>query len=171
VMKAIGAGLVMVSSTGLGFRIARDFRERTRQLRALILSVRMLQSEIEYSVTPLPQALRRIAARSQAPLDQLFEVSAQALQDNDITVMVAFQAGIAACEARSALQVQDFEIMTEFGKTLGTSDRIHQSQHFEVTLSRLDGLEHEARESQRQHERMWQYIGVLTGLLLVVLLY
>lgn len=170
-IKAIGAGLLMVSSTGLGFRIARDFRERARQLRALILSIRVLQAEIEYSVTPLPQALRRVGDRSQSPIDKLFAAAAQALHDSEQSVERAFQTGIDACQLVSALRSQDFEVVTEFGNTLGTSDRAHQSQHFEIALSRLTGLEREARESQRKHERMWQYIGVLTGLMLVIILY
>jgi stage III sporulation protein AB len=170
-MKAIGAGLVMVASSGIGFRVARDFRERARQLRAMMLSIRILQAEVEFSVTPLPQALRRVAARSQPPVDKLFEASAEALQEGDIPVTSAFQLGIESCRPHSALKTEDYEVITEFGKTLGTSDRMHQSQHFEVTLLNLSGLEREARDSQRSHERMWQYIGVLTGLLLVVILY
>lgn len=170
-MKAIGAGLVMVASSGIGFRVARDFRERARQLRAMILSIRILQAEVEFSVTPLPQALRRVAARSQPPVDKLFDAAAGVLQEGNSSVMSAFHVGIQACQPRSALKIEDYEVITEFGKTLGTSDRMHQSQHFEVALSNLNRLEREARESQQTHERMWQYIGVLTGLLLVVILY
>jgi stage III sporulation protein AB len=170
-IKVVGAGLIIGSCTLIGFRIARDFRERPRQLRSLLHSLRLLQSEIEYSVTPLPQALAEVAKRSQPPVDVVFQKAAEAIAQGDASVAEALEAGIQACQDRAALRTQDFDVLREFGKTLGVSDRIHQTQHFAVAISHLSGLEKEARESQLRHERLWQYVGVLTGLLLVVLLY
>lgn len=63
-LRMIGAALVVVSCTGIGFRIARDFRRRPQQLRVLSQAIRLLESEIEYTVTPLPQALMRVGRRS-----------------------------------------------------------------------------------------------------------
>ncbi|CAM3794719.1 stage III sporulation protein SpoIIIAB [Alicyclobacillus pomorum] len=170
-LKAVGAGIVLVSCTGIGFRIARNFRERPRQLRAVLHALRVLQAEVEYSATPLPFALRKVADRSQAPVQTLFERAAEALHDNERSVAEAIDEGIRACEAQSSLRTQDFEVLREFGKTLGQSDRQHQTQQIEVAISRLSGLEREARDSQQRHERLWQYVGVLMGLMLVVLLY
>jgi len=51
------------------------------------------------------------------------------------------------------------------------SDRVNQSRQLQVTLTRLDGLERDARDAQKRNERLWQYLGVLTGLLVVILLY
>ncbi|OFW75358.1 MAG: stage III sporulation protein AB [Alicyclobacillus sp. RIFOXYA1_FULL_53_8] len=171
VLKLLGAGLVFVSFTGLGFRIARDFRERPRQLRALMQSLRLLQAEIEYSVTPLPLALEQVARRSQAPMVDVFQTASDLLKTSDSSVLAAFEEGLAASKAKSAFRAEDYEALEEFGKTLGMSDRVNQSRQLQVTLTRLDGLEREAREIQKRNERLWQYLGVLTGLLVVILLY
>lgn len=170
-MKLIGAALVLVSSTGLGFKIARDYRERPRQLRAMMHSLRLLQAEIEYSVTPLPQALGQVAQRSQSPVKHVFETAAQRLEQGDTSVLVAFQDGLTVSRSKSAYKPEDYEVLDDFLKTLGLSDRVNQSRQLQVTLNRLEGLEREARESQRKNERLWQYLGVLTGLLVVILLY
>lgn len=170
-IKTIGAGLLVISCTAMGFRIAKEFRERPRQLRLLLHSLRVLQAEIEYSVTPLPQALTKVAQRSLFPIDIVFREAARVLTEREESVVEALEEGIQACQAGASLRTQDFEVLREFGKTLGVSDRVHQTQHFEVAISRLSGLEHEARDSQKRHERLWQYVGVLTGLMLVVLLY
>lgn len=170
-IKLLGAGLVLVSSTGLGFRIARDYRERPRQLRALMQSLRLLQAEIEYSMTPLPLALSQVADRSQPPVNQVFQRAAQRLGTGQTSVLVAFQDGISVNRSKSAYKKEDYEVLDEFVKTLGLSDRVNQSRQLQVTLTRLEGLEKEAREAQRKNERLWQYLGVLSGLMVVILLY
>lgn len=167
----VGAALLLASCTGIGFRIARDFRERPRQIRAVMHALRLLQAEIAYSATPLPAALRRVAARSQPPADRLFEAAANALGDGEQTVAAAFADGIQRCRRSAALKAYDYEVIAEFGKTLGASDRAHQTQRLEVALHELAELEREAVESQRRNERLCQYLGVLAGLLLVILLY
>jgi stage III sporulation protein AB len=170
-IRELGAALVFVSCTGLGFRISRNYRERPRQLRSLMHAIRLLQAEIEYSVTPLPQALVRVADRSGRPVNQLLHTVAEALQESDVSVADAFARGIEACRAKGALSAQDWSVVQEFGETLGTSDRVHQSQQIAVALTHLGRLEQEARDSQGKNERLWQYLGILSGLLLVILLY
>jgi stage III sporulation protein AB len=170
-IKAIGAAMIVVSCTGIGFRIARDFRERPRHLRVLMHAMRVLQAEIEYSVTPLPQALMRVADRTHPPVENLFKSAATLLQQGETSVEQAFEVGIESLRKSSALLDQDVDAIREFVRTLGASDRIHQSKQFEVTLSRLKGIEQDAHSAQLRHERLWQYVGVLAGLMLIVLLY
>ncbi|WP_067932947.1 stage III sporulation protein SpoIIIAB [Alicyclobacillus kakegawensis] len=170
-IREIGAALVFVACAGMGFRIARDYRDRPRHLRSLTHAMLLLQAEIEYSVTPLPQALARVAERAGPPADALLERTCAALQQADVSVEAAFADGIESCRSRMALTKQDWSVLREFGATLGTSDRAHQSQQFAVVLAHLNRLEQEARDSQRRNERLWQYLGVLFGLLIVILLY
>jgi stage III sporulation protein AB len=170
-MKVVGAGLLMLSCSGIGFAVARQFRERPRHLRALMHALRLLQTEVEYSITPFPQALERVSERSQAPANVIFGTAAKAILESEGDAASALDEGAGAGQSHAALQPQDYEVLREFGRTLGNSDRIHQMQHFEVALARLEGLEEEARISQQRHERLWQYIGVLAGLMLVILFY
>lgn len=170
-MKLLGAALLLMSCTAIGFRIARDYRERPRQIRILMQALRLLKQEIEFSVTPLPQALSRVALRTAPPVSKLMEAIASNLGESDISVADAFASSLQEVKAYTAFRAPDMEVLQEFGETLGTSDRVHQSQHFAAVLTQLESLEHEAQDAQRRNERLWQYLGVLTGLLLLVLLY
>jgi stage III sporulation protein AB len=170
VFRALGAGLVVFACAGLGFQIARSYRERPRQLAELSNAVRMLRAEIEYSLTPLPQALDKVARRTSKPVETLFGSAAERLVRGD-TVADAFMVAVNRLRQLSALKRDDLDVLTEFASTLGLSDMAHQSQQLDLALHRLIGLETEAREMQRKNERMWQYLGVLLGLLMVVILY
>ncbi|WP_026961104.1 stage III sporulation protein SpoIIIAB [Alicyclobacillus herbarius] len=170
-IRELGAALVFIACTGLGFRVARDYRDRPRHLSTLTHAIRLLQAEIEFSVTPLPQALARTAERSRPPANRLLRAAAENLQRGEVSVEDAFAASIESVRGYAALTRQDWEVVKQFGATVGTSDRAHQSQQFAVALANLNRLEQEARESQRKNERLWQYLGVLCGLLIVILLY
>ncbi len=170
-IRALGAAMVLAATSGIGWRIAGSYRRRPAQLRALAQSVRLLKAEVEYSVMPLPQALKHVATRADRAVADLYRLAGEALSNVDVTVANAFRIGIDACAPRSALRSEDFDVMRELGATLGTSDSVHQSQQIDVALARLNSLEAMARELQQKNERMWQYLGVLSGLLIVILLY
>lgn len=83
----------------------------------------------------------------------------------------AFAVALEHTKGATALRQADFDVLQEFGSTLGTSDRVHQTKHFVATFAELQRLEEEARDAQRRNERLWQYLGVLCGLLLLIILY
>jgi len=167
----LGALLLLTASTGVGFSIARDYRARPRHLQAVMQTLRLLQADIEYSVIPLSQALSRVALRCPPPVDVLFRIAGQALKDDEISVLSAFDAGISQSKQNTALKSVDHDVIRAFGDSLSTVDRIHVRQQFHATLTQLEGLEQEAREARRRNEKLWQYLGVLTGLLLILLFY
>lgn len=170
-IKLIGSILLFFSCTGLGFRIANDYRNRPKHIRALQHALRLLQTEIEYSVTPLQGALRRVAERVKEPVRSLFEVAARELDDPECPVRDAIQRGVLQTKDRNAMRDGDYDVLLEFAQTLGSSDRFHQTQQFQVTLLHFDALVAESDDSRRRNERLWQYLGVLSGLLLIVLMY
>jgi stage III sporulation protein AB len=169
-VKLLGAALVVGACTGLGFRIAADYRHRPRQLRSLMHALRMLRTEIEYSLTPLPLAFERTADRASPPVSRFFRVCAERI-DNGDAPPEAVVAGLKELAAASALKSPELEVVQALGGTLGSSDRQNQCQHLEAALVHLAHLEQEARDAQRRNERLWQYLGFLAGLLIVVVLY
>lgn len=170
-IRLIGSACVVVATSAIGFQVARGYRERLREIQGLAEALRLLRAEIEYTATPLPQALRRVSAQLGGTVRIVFEQAAAAITEPDTTVTEAFKAGLEASRARAHLTNRDVEVLTTFGRTLGTSDSTHQSLQFEAALAQLETLEREAHEARGKYERMWQYIGVLAGVFVVILLY
>ncbi len=169
-IRAVGSALIVMACAGLGFQIAKAYRDRPKQLAELANAIRMLRAEIEFSLTPLPHALARVGGRTSKTVETMFENAAQNLTRGD-TVPDAFAKAAERAKVRTALRKDDFDALMEFASSLGSSDLAHQSQHLDASLARLASLEKEARDLQRKNERMWQYLGILTGLLLVIVLY
>lgn len=170
-IKAVGAFLLLVACTGMGFRIAGEYRDRPKHLRSLLQAMRLLQADVEYGVVPLPHALAKVATRTTSPMNDMFHRIAEQLQQTGVSVEEAFHIGIAQCKDHCALKPADFDVLSELSKVLGRTDRAHLTQQFGATQMQLEGLLAEAVDAQRRNERLWQYLGILSGLLFVILLY
>ncbi len=103
-------------------------------------------------------------------MSHLFLDAGKRLKAGDATVESAFSQAIDSVRSELALKSADLDVLTDFGQTLGTSDRITQVQQIQVLLTQLDRLFAEARDSQQKNERLWQYLGVIAGLMIVILL-
>lgn len=169
-IRAIGGGLIIITCSALGFRIAKTYRDRPRELTDIASAIRMLRAEIEFNLTPLPEALRRIADRTNPPLQSTFEMASERLTRGD-SVQEAFDDSVDYLRTHSALSKEDVEALKDFTKTLGTSDLLHQTQQLDNAISRIQSLESDARALQQKNERLWQYLGLLLGLLIVIVLY
>lgn len=170
-VKIIGAIFIIVATTVVGFESARHFSERPRQLRALRSALQSLDAEIMYGHTPLHEAARRLAAQLSKPLSGFFESFAGKLMDTETTVKDAWETSLREVWKSTALKQGEFEIMKQFGETLGRHDRFSQQKHIMLALSHLEREEADAVQAQAKYEKMVKSLGFLSGLLLIILLF
>nr|WP_263325772.1 stage III sporulation protein SpoIIIAB [Neobacillus sp. Marseille-Q6967] len=169
-VKIIGAILIIVATTWTGFEFAKHLSERPRQLRQLKSALQSLEAEIMYGHTPLHEAARRLAAQLPKPLAPFFEGFAKKLTDTETTVKDAWESSLKEIWKQTAFKQGEYEIMRQFGETLGRHDRLSQQKHIMLTLSHLEREEADAVESQAKYEKMVKSLGFLSGLLLIILL-
>lgn len=169
-LKLVGAIIIMAATTWTGFEAARNFSLRPRQLRQLKSALQSLEAEIMYGHTPLHEASRRLAAQLTEPISKFFEKFSARLTDTETTVIEAWEESLNEVWKLTALKQSEFEIMRQFGETLGRHDRKSQQKQIMLTLAHLEREEAEAREKQMKYEKMMKSLGFLTGLLLIILL-
>ncbi|MBU8879341.1 stage III sporulation protein SpoAB [Bacillus sp. FJAT-29790] len=169
-MKLIGAIFIIIATTWTGFEASRHLNERPRQLRQLKSALQSLEAEIMYGHTPLHEAARRLAAQLSKPLSRFFEAFAKKLTKSETTVKDAWEQSLKEIWKFTAFKQGEFEIMKQFGETLGRHDRLSQQKQIMLTLSHLEREEADAYEKQAKYEKMVKSLGFLSGLLLVILL-
>ncbi|WP_075982269.1 stage III sporulation protein SpoIIIAB [Bacillus massilinigeriensis] len=169
-IKLIGAFFIIVATTWAGFEASRNFSERPKQLRQLKAALQSLEAEIMYGHTPLHEAARRLATQMSKPLSQFFESFAKKLTDSDTTVKIAWEQSLKEVWKLTALQQGEFEIMKQFGETLGRHDKISQQKQIRLALTHLEREEGDAYDKQAKYEKMLKSLGFLSGLLLCILL-
>ncbi len=169
-LKIAASALIILATTIIGFDIARRYRDRPQHLRQLQSALQGLATEISYGATPLPEAFASLATTHRPPIADMFQVAASQLARPGTTAAVAWQAGLETLLKRSALGQRDLAVVGQLGTVLGLSDRLDQERHLLLALQHLQREEVLAEQERQQNERMWRYLGVLSGLLLVIVL-
>lgn len=169
-MKLIGAVFIIVATTWTGFEASRHLNERPRQLRQIKSALQSLEAEIMYGHTPLHEASRRLSEQLPKPLSWFFESFAKKLTSSETTVKDAWEESLKEIWKLTALKQGEFEVLKQFGETLGRHDRLSQQKQIRLTLTHLEREEADAYEKQSKYEKMVKSLGLLSGLLLVILL-
>jgi stage III sporulation protein AB len=168
-IKLIGAILIITATTWTGFEASRHLSERPKQLRLLKSALQSLEAEIMYGHTPLHEAALRLAEQLSKPLSRFFAEFARKITDTETTVREAWETSLKEVWKQTALKQREFEIMKQFGETLGRHDRLSQQKQIMLTLTHLESEEADARDKQMKYEKMVKSIGFLAGLLLIIL--
>ncbi|MHB8157607.1 MAG: stage III sporulation protein AB, partial [Desulfocucumaceae bacterium] len=68
--KLIGAAILVAAGGTAGMLVAREYVRRPKELKAVLSSIKMLETEIIYTATPLAEALESVAAVSDSRVSQ-----------------------------------------------------------------------------------------------------
>lgn len=169
-IKLIGAVIVILATTWTGFEASRHLSERPKQLRLLKSALQSLEAEIMYGHTPLHEASRKLSAQLTKPLSWFFESFSKKLTGSETTVKSAWEESLSEVWKFTAFKQGEYEIMKQFGETLGRHDKHSQQKQILLTISHLEREETDAFEKQMKYEKMVKSIGFLSGLLIIILL-
>ncbi|NLJ33695.1 MAG: stage III sporulation protein AB [Firmicutes bacterium] len=171
-LKFTGAILVIVVCGLLGNDIARGYAQRPRLLRSLQTALQFLQTEINYGVTPLLAALKKVAALTDPQLAAFFLlVRDQLLLSQSLSFREAWERGLKDLGRYSVLGPRELELLLPLGGILGCSDREDQVKHLLLTCQQLKEAEMRERERSGPNERLWRYLGFLLGVMLILTFY
>ncbi len=171
-IKFIGASMILTACGSMGFIWGRVYEKRPQQLTSLEGALQLLETEIIYGATPLPEAMELVADKCDPEIAGLFRDTA--LELRKMEGVTAYEAWVRAIEKFSpgtALNNQDLSILKRFGTSLGVSDREDQAKHLQLTKSQLKQAVIQAESASRKNATIYKYLGFLGGLLLILILY
>lgn len=151
--------------------MSRQYVNRPRQLRQLMHGLQQLETEIHYGLTPLPEALGNIGRHDHDPISRIFQTAARYLASHETSTDEAWTLAIKSCWKETALKIPEQEIVLHLGRNLGSSDSQEQVKHLHLVMSQLENELDCAIEEQQKYARMWKSLGVLSGALIVTLMY
>jgi len=170
-LKLVGA-VITVTAFGLtGMTIARKYREYPNQLRLIRSGLQMLETEIVYASSPMPEALEIVGRRIEEPIGDLFLTVASMMTKRKLSLREAWENGLEELRAKSLLEAVDIDILRVFGHGLGMSDVAEQVKNLHLVQEQLSNQELKAREKRDKGEKLWHALGFLLGLAVVLILY
>lgn len=171
-VKLIGAVLILFSGTMIGFFQASQFAARPKQIRMLILALQRLETEILFAFTPLPEALAHLARQTTEPLSSMFGEIAAGLEEGlGVSTVECWQRAVRNGWKRTSMKAAEMDVFYQLGHTLGITDREDQIKHLRLAVNQLQSEEEAARDDQKRYEKMWKSLGLLTGALVVIMMY
>jgi stage III sporulation protein AB len=171
-IKLGGLLTIVVCCSAFGFSVAAGLRRRPRDLGDIAAGLEALASEVSYGATPLPEALARVGASAGDGARPLFAVASENMAGRHrLTAKEAWTLGVTALYPRRSLTREDTDALLSLSPVLGLTDTSNQIRHLQSTIAAVKNLARKAEEEQASRARMWQYMGVLSGLLVALLFY
>jgi len=170
-LRIIGAVLVCSSSALLGMYLARLDHYRSIDLNEWKKAMLILRSQIAFAAVPLPEAMNITAERVGEPVSATLKLFAQRLLSKDSADVYSIWTNTVKGELKNSyLKQEDFDWLSNFGKTLGFLDTTMQLNSIDLTVSYIDSKTEALAIQSEKHKKMYGSLGILGGLLTVVIL-
>lgn len=170
-MKWGGMCLLIGAGTALGFYKAYGFRRRIADIIMLQNAFRLLETEIFYTLTPVPAAMETLENKLPQTLQQFFHRVWIAMEQEQLPVFRAWEQGVAQLEQSTFCGAAELGAVRSFGLSLGEGDLTAQQKNFQLLQQRLQYALEEAERQRLQQGRVWQYLGVCVSVALAILLW
>ncbi|HLR15605.1 MAG TPA: stage III sporulation protein SpoIIIAB [Bacillota bacterium] len=171
-MKWIGALLFISVTTWFGFYYSKQLYNRPKHIRYLKSTLQILEAEMMYSKLPLDEVFRILAKQAPPPIESIFMDLYTRMQNNQnhVDFYTMWAEEMNKVTEKTALGRNEYEILLQFGKTLGQHDLAQQQKNILLTQTHLQRELEMAQEQAGTYGKMAKSLGVLCGIFVVLLL-
>lgn len=166
VVKGFILFIIFILSNLIGKMIAGKYRYRLKELQEIKSDLSVLKTKIKFTYEPIPEIFKEISENSNSNISKIFKKANENMKENN-----AGQAWESAVdESNNYLNKEDKSIIKIMGKMLGQSDADGQISQIEVTEEFLNKQIQQAEEEKNKNEKLFQKLGTIMGLALVIIL-
>ena len=170
-IKFVGAFLIIIACGGAGFFKGQWYAKRPAQIRKLRSALQSLETEIAWTVTPLPEALQKVGSIAGTPVGLLFTTASELIRENAfVSVGEAWESALQKTKHYLAIGKEEVEILKSFGYGLGNSHREEQIKNLILVREHLKSMETSAESERVKYGKMYGTLGFLMGMALALML-
>lgn len=162
---------LLIGGTVSGYLAARPFENRVMHLDDIILTLKMLQAEMDYLGDSLPVILERVGERTKEGGGKFLLRVLEILNDDErFDFYKSWEKAVGDVYGESALKDEDRDILLKTGLELGKTDM--RSQHA-LFLHAFTGLERQRKaafDESANKGRVYLALGTASGFLALIIL-
>lgn len=171
-LKGIGGMMIFLGCLGLGMWYRGQLTGRIRALRMLRGILDLLASQVRYGRATLPECCQNVAAQLSPPFDNAFRTVAARMQENTgASFAQVFREHLVKRLEEMPLTPADREIFFQFISETGFSDGQMQLRVMEQSGEQLAGTAGRLEKESTEKCRMALGLGIMSGLLLILVLW
>lgn len=163
--------MVLLSSTAIGFAAGEKKKQRIKELKELMVHMKVLYGEIEYGRTTLPEVMKIVAARNQGDMTGFFQAVSEEL--SGITgepFSVIWSRCIQAELSAACLDKKDRVLLEGLGENLGFLDQKMQLTTIGHYMMNLEEAMEEAVGEVKEKVKLYQLLGILGGIFITIVM-
>lgn len=171
-IKLVGAFLILISGSSIGWIISSQYLYRVKILRELQLAISIFDNEVSYGQTLLADAFQVISKGVDYPISELFKVAGQKLDQLEGRSFPEIWNYLLKNNIYTGSLVnEDLKILKDWGQQIGSSSLENQNKINELTIKRLEQAEKKAQKVAEKRVKITRYSGVLISLLVIIIFY
>lgn len=170
-IKVLLSILIIVSSFLIGYVISLSYSLRIKFLNDISYLINLLETEIDYSNTYLPDILYKISLDSKHKSTKIFsETYNNLLSSENTSLQDAWKKSINNNYKKLPMSEKDKDILLDFGYSLGKTDKENQKKNIKYTIIKLENQLKEAENQKSKNERLYKNLGALIGIAIVIII-
>ena len=162
---ALGIAIV-VCSTRLGVLLSKKYKYRLDELDEFQNEFKIIENKIKYTYQPLEEIFTDISEISSYEIKKFFINVAENIKSKGAET--AWKEGLDKSEL--SIKKEDKEVLKEFGTLLGKTNKEGQLNQISFTNELLERQVEKARKEREKNEIMYQKLGLIFGVGLVIVL-
>ncbi len=166
-LKYILLFFVFIASSSIGKVISEKYKLRLEELEEIKNSLNIFKTKIRFTYSPIGEIFDEIGQQTKnRTIEKIFKTARNNLEKSS-----ASKAWKEALEETSSnMKKEDIDVLLNLGKLLGTSDLDGQISQIELTQNFLETQLKQAQEEKQKNEKLYQKLGSIVGLVVVIIL-
>ncbi len=165
VLKIVGSAAILIACTGLGFEKTQQMKLHIRQLEELKRIIVLFRSELYYTKVPFAELFRKVSIQTEGPFQNwLLDLANNLEKHQSESFLEAWIHSIEMNLKNSFLKKFEIDSLLQLGTSL------NQIESLDLYLEQLDLFIQRAREEEHSQKKLYQSMGVLGGIFLVIIL-
>lgn len=170
-IKIFGCLMIFGGCTTLGFRYSKTLSTRVFELKELEKAVMILENEITYTYTELPDAFLKVSNELESPLSMVFKKAHENListEFNDIhdSLINALEEE----EDKLSLDKKDKNIIIQLSKSLGQWDIEAHKNLLKLCRKNIEEQIQVGTRKEMREGKMFKTLGISLGAIICILL-
>ncbi len=170
-LKSFISLVIIICCSWIGLIYANSYTERSKLLISMLSSMKMLETEIIYSATPLPEILAKVAKKSKKEVGEIFLYTYEILDKKDGHLFSeAWEKAVMIKTRHLSLKQDDIDILISIGNNLGISDTNDQIKHISLAMEAIKRSYESSLIGQENNVKLFRNLGILIGITIVIIL-
>lgn len=168
-LKIVLASMLFSVCSYAGFVYGENFNKRMVQLREVLKSLIILQNDVLYGSTPLPEAFDHFSYKVEEPINSFINGMKSKLVSGSVeSVYEGVSEEYKQLKGKFNLNDSDIKILSDFFKSLGESGVFGQERIFSLAIEGIRMNLSEAEEYAKKNVKLYRYLGVCIGGMLTI---